>query len=493
IQSPLRSGSINYQTFPAENPQDVQQNHNRSVSNKKLYVAVFSAVLGNFSFGFSMVYSSPTIATLNQTSDPNLHMDTGQSSIFGSTFTLGAAVGGLSSMWLNDRLGRKLTIMVSAVPSVLGYAIMGSAQRVWMLYLGRLLTGFAGGLTASSIPVYIAEISHPGVRGVLGACPQIMAVFGSLLLYGLGVKLHWRWLAVTGEIPILLMIVLLCFMPESPRFLLSKERGVEALRSLSWLRGPNANCRFEYQQIEESLSSQASQITLMDMTEPFFYKPILITVTMRLLQQLTGITPLLVYLETIFNKTHVILKGKYAAVVVGAVRLVSVLIAAVLMDKAGRKILLFISGTIMFLSMLSMGLYTKIETDQDSTTQHLIDSPSLITLIPLISIMLFIFDTGYAMGWGPITWLLMSEILPLKARGVASGLCVSVSWITAFILTELFMNIVDTTGLYVPFLFFSGVCLANLIFTGLCIFETKGKSLEQIEAHFRNDSAASLG
>lgn len=92
---------------------------------------------------------------------------------------------------------------------------------------------------------------------------------------------------------------------------------------------------------------------------------------------------------------------------------------------------------------------------------------------------------GYAMGWGPITWLLMSEVLPLVARGVASGLCVTVSWLTAFMLTHAFTHLVDRYGLYVPYLCFTVVCVVCLLFNAVCIPETRGRSLEEIENYFR--------
>uniref|UniRef100_A0A8D0LC01 Solute carrier family 2 member 6 n=1 Tax=Sphenodon punctatus TaxID=8508 RepID=A0A8D0LC01_SPHPU len=406
-----------------------------TLKNKWLFLAAFAAVLGNFNFGFSLVYPSPVIPALEESTIPGLRLTSLEESWFGSVFALGAAAGGLGTMYMNDRLGRKLSIMFSAVPSVVGYALMAGAQQIWMLLLGRLLTGFAGGVTSASIPVYISEISHPGVRGALGACPQIMAVLGALLLYALGLILPWRWLAVAGEVPVLIMIVLLCFMPNSPRFLISKGNDDEALKALIWLRGKDTDYPWEYKQIKDSVRKQSRRISCAEIRDPFIYKPILIAVLMRFLQQLSGVTPILVYLEPIFKSTAVILKPQYDAAIVGAVRLASVLIAAVSMDKAGRKILLFVSG--------------------------------------------------YAMGWGPITWLLMSEILPLKARGVASGLCVLVSWLTAFALTDIFLLVKEAYGLEIPFFFFAVICAGNLLFTGCCVPETKGRSLEQIESYFR--------
>ncbi|KFZ66431.1 Solute carrier family 2, facilitated glucose transporter member 6, partial [Antrostomus carolinensis] len=483
----VRKTSSSYRTFPESADKRLDKEYLRSLHNKPLYLAVFAAVLGNFNFGFALVYPSPVIPALEAHPSPALRLDQHTASWFGSVFTLGAAVGGLSAMLLNDRLGRKLSIMFSALPSAVGYALMASAQGIGMLLLGRVLTGYAGGVTSASIPVYISEISHPGVRGMLGACPQLMAVLGSLVLYALGkylrLVLNWRWLAVAGEVPVLAMIVLLCFMPNSPRFLLSQGKDEAALGSLRWLRGKDTDYAREYEQIKDSVRKQSRRVSCAEIKDPFTYKPILIAVGMRFLQQLSGVTCVLVYLQSIFKKTSVILKPEYDAALVGLVRLFSVAIAAVSMDKAGRKILLFVSAGVMLASNLTMGLYIHFVPASQNTTIANKTLTNYITLIPLLATMFFIM--GYAMGWGPITWLLMSEILPLKARGVASGLCVVVSWLTAFTLTQFFLRVVEAFGLEVPFLFFAVICAGNILFTGCCVPETKGRSLEQIEAFFR--------
>uniref|UniRef100_A0A8C5V2B7 Solute carrier family 2 member 6 n=1 Tax=Microcebus murinus TaxID=30608 RepID=A0A8C5V2B7_MICMU len=437
MQEPLLGAEgLDYDTFPEKPPPSPGERARvGALQNKRVFLATFAAVLGNFSFGYALVYTSPVIPALEHSLDPDLHLTKSQASWFGSVFTLGAAAGGLSAMVLNDLLGRKLSIMFSAVPSAAGYALMAGAHGLWMLLLGRMLTGFAGGLTAACIPVYVSEIAPPGVRGALGATPQLMAVFGSLSLYALGLLLPWRWLAVAGEAPVLTMILLLSVMPNSPRFLLSRGKDEEALRALAWLRGADADVQWEFEQIQDNVRRQSSRVSWAEARDPHMYRPVLIALLMRLLQQLTGITPILVYLQPIFDSTAVLLPPQDDAAIVGAVRLLSVLIAALTMDLAGRKVLLFVSG--------------------------------------------------YAMGWGPITWLLMSEILPLRARGVASGLCVLVSWLTAFVLTKSFLLVVSAFGLQVPFFFFAAICLVNLVFTGCCVPETKGRSLEQIESFFR--------
>ncbi|VCX37820.1 unnamed protein product, partial [Gulo gulo] len=499
MQEPLLGAEgPDYDTFPEKSsPSPGERTRGGAPQNRRVFLATFAAVLGNLSFGYALVYTSPVIPALEHSLDPDLILTKTQASWFGSVFTLGAAAGGLSAMVLNDLLGRKLSIMFSAVPSAAGYALMAGAHGFWMLLLGRTLTGFAGGLTAACIPVYVSEIATPGVRGALGATPQLMAVFGSLFLYALGLLLPWRWLAVAGEGPVLVMVLLLSFMPNSPRFLLSRGRDAEALRALAWLRGTDTDIRWEFEQIQDNVRRQSTHMSWAEARSPHMYRPILIALLMRFLQQLMGITPILVYLQPIFESTAVLLPPKDDAAIVGAVRLFSVLIAALTMDLAGRKVLLFVSATIMFAANLTLGLYVHFgpkpltpnstvgleSVPLGGTEQPLATPSSYLTLVPLVATMLFI--TGYAMGWGPITWLLMSEILPLQARGVASGLCVLVSWLTAFALTKSFLLVVNAFGLHVPFFFFAAVCLASLVFTGCCVPETKGRSLEQIESFFR--------
>ncbi|XP_069465569.1 solute carrier family 2, facilitated glucose transporter member 6 [Ambystoma mexicanum] len=491
---PLLDGDTprpHYKTFSHKEAREAEKRYVRTLQNKRLFVAAFAAVLGAFNFGFALVYPSPVIPAIDDNKDPIIKVTSKEISWFGSVFALGSIVGGASAMFLNDFLGRKLSIMFSALPSAIGYALMAGAQNVWMLLLGRILTGFAGGLTSASIPVYVSEISHSGVRGFLGACPQIMAVTGALVLYAFGLFLPWRWLAVAGIVPVLIMLVILCFMPYSPRFLISKGKDEEALRALAWLRGKDTQYVEEFDRIVDSLT-QGTKITCGELADPYYYKPLLITVCMRFLQQLSGVTPILVFLESIFIKTKVILDGKYDAALVGLVRLLSVSIAAFTMDKAGRKILLFVSAGLMLASTFTMGMYVHfISLPQGNSTNLTMESlatsagepVNYITLIPLFSIMLYIM--GYAMGWGPITWLLMSEVLPLRARGVASGLCVLVSWATAFVMIESFIPASEAFGRDVPFFFFAVISAVNLIFTACFVPETKGRTLEQIESYFR--------
>lgn len=230
------------------------------VQNKKLYLATFAAVLGPLSFGFVLGYSSPVIPELREINDPTLRLDSSQASWFGSVVTLGAAAGGILGGYLVDRVGRKLSLMLCSIPYVSGYVVIISAQNVWMLYFGRILTGLASGITSLVVPVYISEISHTKVRGMLGSCVQLMVVTGILGAYIAGITLKWHWLAVLCSFPPCIMLLLMSFMPETPRFLLNQNKHAEAIASLQFLRGPYMDHEWECRQIKANVEEEVMRI-----------------------------------------------------------------------------------------------------------------------------------------------------------------------------------------------------------------------------------------
>ncbi|KAJ8415572.1 hypothetical protein AAFF_G00425520 [Aldrovandia affinis] len=461
------------------------------VSNRKLYLATFSAVLGPLSFGFVLGYSSPAIPDLCKISNPRLQLDTDQASWFGSVVTLGAALGGVLGGWIVDRIGRKLSLMFCSMPYIFGFAIIIAAQNVWMLYVGRILTGIASGVTSLVVPLYISEISHARVRGTVGTCVQLMVVSGIMGAYAAGLALDWRWLAVTCSVPPTFMLVLMCFMPETPRFLLSRGKRREAEESLRFLRGPHAAVEWECDQIEGASREQGHRLQLSDLRDPGVYRPLAVGALMMLYQQFTGINAIMFYAESIFEDAN-FKSSDVATVIVAVIQVIFTTIAAMIMDRAGRKVLLILSGIAMSVSTGVFGVYFKLTSTlstNSSDPKFLIlaqmepHDPHQLAWIALASMGLFI--AGFALGWGPTPWLVMSEIFPVHVRGVASALCVLINWTAAFIVTKTFQDLMELLGSYGIFWLFSGLCALNVLFTIFCVPETKGKTLEQIQAHFQ--------
>ncbi|XP_063051107.1 solute carrier family 2, facilitated glucose transporter member 8 [Engraulis encrasicolus] len=445
------------------------------VKNGKLYLATFAAILGPLSFGFVLGYSSPAIPDLRRIPDPNMQLDAEEASWFGSVVTIGAAIGGLLAGWVVDKIGRKLTVMFCAMPYIFGFTIIIAAQNHWMLYLGRIMTGLASGVTSLVVPLYISEMAHERVRGTMGSCVQLMVVTGIMGAYVGGLFLGWRWLAVCSSVPPALMLVLMCFMPETPHFLLAQGRRAEAQEALRFLRGPGASPEEECARIEGAMQDQGTSLGWADLKDPVLYKPMAIGITMMLFQQLTGINAIMFYAESIFEKAQ-FKRSDIATVIVASIQVVFTALAAVLMDRAGRKILLILSGIAMTISTAAFGVYFWL-----SSPDH--DAQPDLAWLALGCMGLFI--TGFALGWGPTPWLIMSEIFPTRGRGLGSSLCVLTNWAAAFIVTKTFHNLMEVLTSAGTFWLFSCLCALNIFFTIFFVPETKGKSLEQIQAHFK--------
>ncbi|XP_073909257.1 solute carrier family 2, facilitated glucose transporter member 8 isoform X4 [Castor canadensis] len=262
---------------------------------RRVFLAAFAAALGPLSFGFALGYSSPAIPSLRRAAPPAPRLDDTSASWFGAIVTLGAAAGGVLGGWLVDRAGRKLSLLLCAVPFVVGFAVIAAAQDVWMVLGGRLLTGLACGVASLVAPVYISEIAYPAVRGLLGSCVQLMVVIGILLAYLAGWVLEWRWLAVLGCGPPSLMLLLMCCMPETPRFLLTQHKRQEAMAALQFLWGSEQGWE------EPPIGAEHQGFQLALLRHPGIYKPFVIGISLMAFQQLSGVNAIMFYAETIFE------------------------------------------------------------------------------------------------------------------------------------------------------------------------------------------------
>uniref|UniRef100_A0A8D1SLT7 Solute carrier family 2, facilitated glucose transporter member 8 n=1 Tax=Sus scrofa TaxID=9823 RepID=A0A8D1SLT7_PIG len=453
--------------------------------SRRVFLAAFAAALGPLSFGFVLGYSSPAIPSLRRAAPPAPRLDNDATSWFGAIVTLGAAVGGVLGGWLVDRAGRKLSLLLCTVPFVAGFAIITAAQNVWMLLGGRLLTGLACGVASLVAPVYISEIAYPEVRGLLGSCVQLMVVTGILLAYLAGWVLEWRWLAVLGSVPPTFMLLLMGCMPETPRFLLTQHKHQEAMAAMQFLWGSEQHWE------EPPVGAEHQGFRLAQLRRPGVYKPFVIGVSLMIFQQLSGINAVMFYAETIFEEAK-FKESSLASVIVGVIQVLFTAVAALVMDRAGRRVLLTLSGVVMVFSTSAFGTYFKLTQDGPSNSSHVhllapvsvepTDASVGLAWLAVGSVCLFI--AGFALGWGPIPWLLMSEIFPLHVKGVATGVCVLTNWLMAFLVTKEFSSLMEVLRPYGAFWLASAFCIFSVLFTLACVPETKGKTLEQITAHF---------
>ncbi|XP_024907054.1 solute carrier family 2, facilitated glucose transporter member 8 isoform X2 [Pteropus alecto] len=414
----------------------------RAPRSRRVFLAAFAAALGPLSFGFALGYSSPAIPSLRRAAPPAPRLDDDAASWFGAIVTLGATAGGVLGGWLVDRAGRKLSLLLCTVPFVIGFAVITAAQDVWMLLGGRLLTGLACGIASLVAPVYISEIAYPEVRGLLGSCVQLMVVTGILLAYLAGWVLEWRWLAVLGCVPPSFMLLLMCCMPETPRFLLTQHKRQEAMASVQFLWGSEQGWE------EPPVGAEHQGFHLAQLRRPSIYKPFIIGISLMVFQQLSGINAVMFYAETIFEEAK-FKDSSLASVVVGIFQVLFTAVAALIMDRAGRRLLLALSGVVMVFSTSAFGAYFKLTEEAPSNSSH-VDLLAPISAEPagasvglawLAVGSLCLFIAGFAVGWGPIPWLLMSEIFPLHVKGVATGVCVLTNWLMAFLVTKEFSSL----------------------------------------------------
>lgn len=286
------------------------------------------------------------------------------------------------------------------------------------------------------------------------------------------------------------MLLFMLFMPETPRFLLDQNKRAEAIAALQFLRGLYVDHEWECQQIEANAEEEG--LSLFELKNPSVYRPLLIGVILMFLQQATGINAVMFYAETIFEDAN-FQDSRMASVVVGSIQVCFTAVAALIIDKTGRKVLLYVSGIIMALSTALFGFYFKmvLPSGNNSSNADLwftlnSVSPGTETRLSWLAVVsLGLFVAGFALGWGPVPWLVMSEIFPLKARGISSGACVLTNWVMAFLVTKEFHDFVGFLTSYGTFWLFSAFCCLSVIFAAFYVPETKGQTLEQIEAYFR--------
>lgn len=427
-------------------------------------LATLVACLGPLSFGFVLGYASPVKDQLQNEFDLNDE----DLSWFNSIQGLGALVGSVFGIYSIDKFGRKLTIMLCSAPFVSGWVIMVASKGITLLFIGRVVTGVAVGAISLTVPVYIAEIAPAKYRGALGCGNQLAVTFGALAAYSLGPLLdNWRWLAIAGAVPPALMSLLMIPMSETPRWLVKNEKVPEAIQVLTHLRGGSQEeSKQECQEILDTVGTSEA-VLVKEILNPVVYRPLILAIFLMIFQQFGGINIVITYCSQIvkdagFDNATVV------SIVIAAVQFVVTAISCLIIDKLGRRILLIFPGILMAISMVLLGAYS-----------HFSGFPPAVALISLS-----LYIAGFSLGWGPIPWLAMSEIFPIRVRGIASGIVTQVNWLGVFVVIKTFTQIEDAFHLDGAYWFYGAICLLSSIFVFFFFPETKGRTLEEIQELF---------
>lgn len=437
-----------------------------------VYYAVAIAALGGLLFGYDTGVISGAILFITR----QFSLSSTMEEIVVSAVLVGAVIGASLGGALTGRLGRRSLIIVAGVifiVSSLGTAFSPSVP--WMI-AARVVSGIAIGMASFISPMYIAELVPARVRGALVAVNMLAITTGIVAAYltdyALAGNGGWRWMFGLGAIPAVGLTIGMWFLPDSPRWLISKSRIDEARKALARLRSPD-EIGPEVADIQKS-AAKPSGAWKTELFQPALRMPMIIGIGLALFQQLSGINTVIYYAPTIFKFAgfQSASASILAAVGLGVVMLCCHVAAIFLLDRVGRRPLLLvgIAGQVVGLAALGAAFHFK----QLSSSIGDIAIGSLVVYVAC-----------FAFGLGPIFWLLISEIYPLAVRGAAMSVATVMNWVMNLVVAVTFLTLVGAVGHAFTFWIYGVITIGAWFFIYKLVPETKGKTLEQIEADWQ--------
>lgn len=439
------------------------------------YLAGVAATLGALAAGMVLGWTSPAGENgKNLIKDYGISISTSEFSWIGSLATLGAGAICIPIGILADVVGRKIAMLLMVVPFTVGWLLIIFSNSTLMFYLGRFITGLSGGAFCVAAPLYTSEIAESEIRGTLGSYFQLMLTVGILSSYVLGTVLeNMKTLSIISGIVPLVFFAVFFFMPDTPVYYLKKGNEEAARKSLARLRGDQYDIEFELQAHREALeeTTRSNVSFLVMIRSRAVIKGFIIAYGLMLFQQMSGVNSIIFYSSDIFSKAGSSLPPNQASIIVGAVQVISVFVGTLVVDKLGRRILLLASIVVMFLMTLILGVYFYC-----IAYNNAFDNLKWFALIPLC-----VFLIMFSLGFGPIPWMMMPEIFAPEVKGIAGSSACLFNWLTAFIVTKFYSDMVDAVQSYGTFWIFSAFCLVGIVFVYFLVPETKGKTLDQIQ------------
>lgn len=391
---------------------------------------------------------------------------------------LGAMVGAAFAGRMSDRMGRRRLIIIAAVVFTGGALLAAFAPTVAVLIAARFIIGLAVGSAALVVPLYLAEIAPTEIRGKIASLNQLMIVCGILTAFIVNAALasseNWRLMLGLAAIPSVVLLVGMLFMPETPRFLVHAGEADTAHDVLEDLPGDEPPSE-RIEEIREVEQHEETAGGLTGLLKAKWVRPaLLVAIGLAVFQQFVGINTIIYYAPTTltnvgFAKTSAI----YANLIIGVINVGMTIFAIRMIDRWGRKPLLFAGVTGMVASLLVLGISLSVL----PTPHHPGDPAAIITLVCLAT-----FIASFAATWGPVVWVMLPEVLPLSVRGTAMGVAVFGNWGANFLVSQTFPPLVSGLGPGPVFLGYAGLGILAAVFVKLFVAETKGRSLEEIEA-----------
>lgn len=447
-----------------------------------VYVVCGIAALGGLLFGLDQGFIANSLPAIREVYGLSIDQGANYAAVLASGGVVGALLSGLFARFL----GRKKSLVFAGFLFTSMSIISAILPSFVILTLCRAGLGFAVGIASFIVPLYLSETAPAKIRGSMGTLFQLLITVGIFLVALTNVVIAKVFENVHVALPLMFLVIaafsVIMFigsitLPESPRWLMLKGRRDEAINVLNQSLNTKAEVDFEIKEIEEALERDKDSPGIGIIFKGYFFKLVVIGVVLQMFQQLVGINMMIYYAPTIFGYAG--MTGIIALLAVPTVNMIFTFPAIRLVEKWGRKKLLYVGAVAMLISLVAAGV-----------AFQMIGATTNATLIPLtpkvllfVAIIVYIF--GFAVSWGPVAWLVCSEIFPIKGREIGMTITTIVNWTFAGIVMAKSLVVMQDFGNASIFYIFAVFCILAIIFVKFFVPETKGVTLEEIEFNLK--------
>jgi len=453
--------------------------YREALRNKRLLGVAIIAAIGGFLFGYDTGVIGGAMLFMQKDLGLKTH---GQQQLTVAILLLGAIAGAFIAGWAADRFSRRRTKIVSGCVYVIGGIACALAQSYWQILAARFWLGLAVGCASFVAPMYIAELVPPRIRGGVVSFNQLMITSGILCAYIVDWGFapfanNWRWMFALAVVPGTALAIGMYFMPFSPRWLIDKGREDDARAVLERYRFEEDDIDGEIQEIKDVAEQEFS---LRELLGKGVRRMLVVGVALAVFQQIVGINTVIYYAPTILKFAGQQNTGALTqSVYIGCTNVFFTIVAILLLDKLGRRFFLIAGTTTLTAALVGLGIFF-----QSSSLQHGAGWFSLVCLL--------VYIMGFAVGLGPVFWLMISEIFPLQMRGPAMAVCTMFNWGFNFLISYTFLSLTGAITKQGTFWLYAGFGVCAVVFFLTVVPETKDRSLEQIQADLGADSDQAL-
>lgn len=463
----------------------LQSNNNYKFT---VYAICLVAALGGLLFGLDQGFIANSLETIKNV----YHLDTSGAERYSAILATGGVMGALLSGVFARFLGRKKSLIFAGFIFSAASLLSALLPSIEILTVCRFFLGFGVGVASFITPLYLSETAPASIRGSMGTLFQLMITIGIFLISLTNVFIAKVFITSATALPLMFLVVaafaLLMFvgafvLPESPRWLMLKGKKKQAIKMLKKTLNTQEEIDFEIEEIEKTLKGSKKQ-KFGAIFEGYFVKVLIIGILLQMFQQLVGINVMIYYAPTIFGYAG--MTGIIAMLAVPTVNVLFTFPAIRLVEKWGRKKLLYMGAVVMLITMAIAGI--AFQSIGVVTDPAMISGTAKIVLLSAVIVYIF----GFAVAWGPVVWIVCSEIFPLRGREIGMTITTMVNWTFAGLLMRYSLSFMETFGRPSLFYLFSAFCVLAIGFVAAFVPETKGVTLEELEESLRGGTKVPL-